>query len=235
MSIADVTSRVDAVTNRVAEIQALVQQAIGATTATRAAPAASAADGFATNLQSAQTNQAAQAAALAGSEPISYGAATGLTGAPAAYAARNGATGVTGATGAVGAPTGGSDGGQYAEMIRAAAVRHGIDPQVFVNLVRQESGFDPGAGSSAGAQGLTQLMPGTAASLGVTDPLDPAQSLEGGAKYLRQQLDRFGGDYPKALAAYNAGPGAVERFGGIPPYAETQHYVQTILGTGRTA
>lgn len=233
MSIADVTSRVDAVTNRVAEIQALVQQAIGATTANRVAPAASSAtDGFASNLQSAQTGQAAQAAALAGSEPISYGAATGLTGAPAAYAARNGATATTGA---VGAPTGGSDGGQYAEMIRAAAARHGIDPQVFVNLVRQESGFDPGAGSSAGAQGLTQLMPGTAASLGVTDPLDPAQSLEGGAKYLRQQLDRFGGDYPKALAAYNAGPGAVERFGGIPPYAETQHYVQTILGTGRTA
>lgn len=230
MSIAEVTSRVAEVTNRVAEIQAMVQQAIASANGTSVASASSSAtDGFATSLQSAQTSQAAQTAALGGTKPVSFGAATGLTGAPAAYAARNGATG------SVGAPTGGSDGGQYAELIQAAAARHGIDPQVFTNLVRQESGFDPGAGSSAGAQGLTQLMPGTAASLGVTDPLDPAQSLEGGAKYLRQQLDRFGGDYPKALAAYNAGPGAVERFGGIPPYAETQHYVQTILGTGRTA
>ena len=72
-------------------------------------------------------------------------------------------------------------------------------------------------------------MPGTAASLGVTNPLDPAQAIEGGAKYLRQQLDRFGGDASKALAAYNAGPGAVERFGGVPPYAETQAYVRKVL------
>nr|WP_246852104.1 lytic transglycosylase domain-containing protein [Patulibacter sp. SYSU D01012] len=115
-------------------------------------------------------------------------------------------------------------------MIRAAAARHGLDPQIFTNLVRQESGFDPNAGSSAGARGLCQLMPGTAATLGVRDLTDPAQSLEGGAKYLRQQLDRFGGDYRKALAAYNAGPGAVQRYGGVPPYPETQHYVATILG-----
>jgi soluble lytic murein transglycosylase-like protein len=73
-------------------------------------------------------------------------------------------------------------------------------------------------------------MPGTAASVGVTDPLDPAQAIEGGAKYLRQMLDRFGGDERLALAAYNAGPGAVQRFGGVPPYAETQSYVQKVLG-----
>ena len=93
----------------------------------------------------------------------------------------------------------------------------------------QESGFDPNARSGAGAVGLTQLMPGTAASLGVTNPLDPAQSLQGGAKYLRQQLDRFGGDEKLALAAYNAGPGAVAKFGGVPPYAETQNYVNSVL------
>jgi soluble lytic murein transglycosylase-like protein len=73
-------------------------------------------------------------------------------------------------------------------------------------------------------------MPATAAGLGVTNPLDPVQSIEGGARYLRQQLDHFGGDVSKALAAYNAGPGAVERFGGIPPYEETQNYVQRVLG-----
>lgn len=73
-------------------------------------------------------------------------------------------------------------------------------------------------------------MPGTAASLGVTNPLDPVQSIDGGARYLRQQLDRFGNDATKALAAYNAGPGAVERFGGVPPYEETQNYVRRVLG-----
>ena len=73
-------------------------------------------------------------------------------------------------------------------------------------------------------------MPGTASSLGVTDASDPAQAIDGGAKYLKQQLDRFGGDVSKALAAYNAGPGAVAKYGGVPPYAETQNYVQKVLG-----
>ena len=118
----------------------------------------------------------------------------------------------------------------FSAEIDGAAARYGIDPSLLRGLVRQESGFDPRAHSSAGAMGLTQLMPATAASLGVTDPYDPAQSLAGGARYLREMLDRFGGDPAKALAAYNAGPGAVERFGGVPPYAETQHYVQNILG-----
>jgi soluble lytic murein transglycosylase-like protein len=114
--------------------------------------------------------------------------------------------------------------------IDAAAARYGVDPGLLRGLVRQESGFDPRAHSAAGAMGLTQLMPATAASLGVTDPYDPVQSLDGGARYLRQMLDRFGNDPAKALAAYNAGPGAVERFGGVPPYAETQNYVRSILG-----
>jgi soluble lytic murein transglycosylase-like protein len=131
----------------------------------------------------------------------------------------------TGATTAVGAS--GGDGPFKAE-IDAAAAKYNLDPALLRALIRQESNFDPNAGSPAGAQGLTQLMPGTAASLGVTNPLDPAQSIDGGARYLRQQLDAFGGDVTKALAAYNAGPGAVQRYGGVPPYAETQNYVRQV-------
>jgi soluble lytic murein transglycosylase-like protein len=116
----------------------------------------------------------------------------------------------------------------YGAEITAAAKKYGLDPALLAGLVKQESGFNPTAGSPAGARGLTQLMPGTAAGLGVTDVLDPVQSLEGGAKYLRQQLDAFGGDVTRALAAYNAGPGAVQRYGGVPPYAETQNYVRAV-------
>jgi len=119
---------------------------------------------------------------------------------------------------------------QYDALIQASAARNGVDPALLKGLIRAESNFDPNAGSPAGAQGLTQLMPGTAAGLGVTDVHDPAQAIEGGAKYLRSQLDAFGGDQTKALAAYNAGPGAVTRYGGVPPYAETQQYVQRVLG-----
>ena len=124
----------------------------------------------------------------------------------------------------------GSGDGAYSDLIQAAAAKYGIDANVLKGLVKQESGFNPNAGSPAGAQGLTQLMPATAASLGVTDVHDPAQSIDGGAHYLKMQLDRFGGDYTKALAAYNAGPGAVQRFGGVPPYAETRNYVTKVLG-----
>jgi soluble lytic murein transglycosylase-like protein len=116
----------------------------------------------------------------------------------------------------------------YGDEITAAAKRHGLDPALLAGLIRQESGFNPNAGSSAGAQGLTQLMPGTAAGLGVTDSLDPAQAIEGGAEYLAEQLEAFGGDVARGLAAYNAGPGAVQRFGGVPPYAETQDYVRKV-------
>ena len=118
----------------------------------------------------------------------------------------------------------------FAAEISAAAARNGVDPALLTGLIRAESNFDPNATSPAGAQGLAQLMPATAAGLGVTNPLDPAQAIEGGARYLRQQLDHFGGDPSKALAAYNAGPGAVERFGGVPPYQETQNYVRRVLG-----
>lgn len=111
----------------------------------------------------------------------------------------------------------------------AAAERHGVDPELYLKLIRQESGFKPRIVSSAGAMGLAQLMPGTAEYLGVTDPFDVEQNLDGGARYLREQLDTFG-DPALALAAYNAGPGNVQKYGGIPPFEETQNYVRSILG-----
>jgi soluble lytic murein transglycosylase-like protein len=122
------------------------------------------------------------------------------------------------------------DSSTYDAMIAQAAQANGVDPALLKGLIRQESGFDPTATSGAGATGLTQLMPSTAASLGVTDPTDPQQSIDAGARYLRQQLDAFGGDETKALAAYNAGPGAVRQYGGVPPYSETQQYVTKVLG-----
>jgi soluble lytic murein transglycosylase-like protein len=115
-------------------------------------------------------------------------------------------------------------------LIARAAGAAGVDPALVAAVARAESGFRADAGSPAGAQGLMQLMPSTAAGLGVTDVHDPAQSLNGGARYLRQQLDRFGGDVRLALAAYNAGPGAVTRYGGVPPYEETQTYVTRVMG-----
>jgi soluble lytic murein transglycosylase-like protein len=118
----------------------------------------------------------------------------------------------------------------YAPLIEQAAARYGLDPAILSGLIQQESGFDPSARSSAGALGLTQLMPSTAASLGVAEPLNPAQSIEGGARYLSQLLHQFAGNTANALAAYNAGPGAVQQYGGVPPYSETQQYVTKVLG-----
>ncbi len=118
--------------------------------------------------------------------------------------------------------------GPHLALAEAAARRHGIPADLFARLVQQESGWNPAAVSHKGAIGLAQLMPGTARRLGV-DPTIPAQNLDGGARYLRMQYDTFG-TWRLALAAYNAGPGAVERHGGIPPYRETQGYVRAILG-----
>jgi len=111
-------------------------------------------------------------------------------------------------------------------LARQAAREAGVPIPVFTRLVRQESGGNPNALSGAGAIGYTQLMPGTAAGLGV-DPHDPWQNMLGGARYLRQQLDKFG-RVDLALAAYNAGPGAVEKYGGVPPFSQTQNYVKAI-------
>lgn len=119
----------------------------------------------------------------------------------------------------------------YGTLIRAAAQRHGIDPALVAAVIQVESGFNPRAVSPAGAKGLMQLMDVTAASLGVRDPFDPAQNLDGGARYLRQMLDRFAGDLRLALAAYNAGPLAVEWAGGVPDYPETRAYVSKVLAT----
>jgi soluble lytic murein transglycosylase-like protein len=118
--------------------------------------------------------------------------------------------------------------GEYLEVAKAAARRHGVPEDLFLRLVQQESGWNPVAVSTKGATGLAQLMPGTADTLGV-DIDDPEDNLDGGAKYLRMMFDKFG-TWELALAAYNAGPGAVEEHKGIPPFAETEGYVKAILG-----
>lgn len=122
----------------------------------------------------------------------------------------------------------GSYRGPFLETARAAAVRHSVPADLFLRLIQQESGWNPNARSVKGALGLAQLMPDTARGLGV-DPLIPAQNLDGGARYLRAQYDTFG-TWRLALAAYNAGPGAVAQYRGVPPFAETQNYVRVIWG-----
>lgn len=129
--------------------------------------------------------------------------------------------------GHLGAPTPNAD-----QLIRDAALRYGVDPNLALALARQESGLNQNAKSGAGAIGVMQLMPGTAADLSV-DPYNLQQNIDGGVRYLKQQLDRFG-DPSLALAAYNAGPTAVAKYGGIPPYVETQNYVASILGASGT-
>ncbi len=113
-------------------------------------------------------------------------------------------------------------------LIEAAARKYKVDPKLVAAVAEVESNGNQEAVSSAGAIGVMQLMPDTAASLGV-DPYNKQQNIEGGAKYLRQMLDTFGGDTKKAVAAYNAGPGAVKDYGGVPPYKETQNYVSKVL------
>ncbi len=120
---------------------------------------------------------------------------------------------------------------QYMSHIKQAAARYNLPPELIAGIIWQESRGNSKAVSHCGAQGLMQLMPETARHLGVKDPFDPAQNIEGGSKYIRQMLDRFGGNAELAVAAYNSGPGNVEKYGRrIPPFRETQEYVPRVLG-----
>jgi soluble lytic murein transglycosylase-like protein len=196
-----------AVLQRVQQLQALIESArqvssggVVSTGATASSYSQATGSDFASALQAATS---ADAAGVAEPADIAYEAAQG--------------------------GSAGGESGEYAAQIDQAAARNGLDPAVLHGLIQQESGFDPSATSSAGASGLTQLMPGTAASLGVADPLNPGESIEGGARYLGELMAQFGGNSEEALAAYNAGPGAVQQYGGVPPYAETRSYVSNVL------
>ena len=114
-------------------------------------------------------------------------------------------------------------------MIDDACDKFNVDSKLVKALVQQESGYNPNAKSKAGAMGLMQLMPKTAESLGVNNPMDPKENIEGGVKYLKSMLDKFHGNKILALAAYNAGPNAVSKYNGVPPYKETENYVKSIL------
>lgn len=119
--------------------------------------------------------------------------------------------------------------GSIDNVIYSMAQKYGVDPTLIQQVVKAESGFNSKATSPAGAMGLMQLMPGTAASYGVQNAYDATQNLDGGTHFLKDLLDRFQGNVPLTLAAYNAGPGAVDKYQGVPPYKETQAYVQKII------
>lgn len=128
-----------------------------------------------------------------------------------------------------------SRGSRWVTEIEEIAARHGVDPQLVHAVIGVESSFNPWAVSPKGAQGLMQLMPRTASALGVRDSFNPRDNIDGGVRYLRYLLDRYPGDLSLALAAYNAGEGAVAQYGGIPPYPETQQYVRKVLQRGTSA
>lgn len=120
---------------------------------------------------------------------------------------------------------------QFNEMISEVSQKYGIDEQLIHSIIKHESNYNSHARSSAGAEGLMQLMPQTAKGLGVIDSYNPRQNIEGGTKYLSQMLKRYNGDLKLALAAYNAGPGNVDKYNGIPPFTETQNYVNKVMNS----
>ncbi|MGB7983365.1 MAG: lytic transglycosylase domain-containing protein [Candidatus Nanopelagicales bacterium] len=202
MSVIDVTSRISEIR---AQFEVLRPQTSGGT-----AFAAALSQADAANLQSAARDAAALGTA-------------GVTGSAAASAA--GATTPSGSasgTSALPAST------PFADLFQKAEAKYGVDATLLATVAKHESSFNPRAVSHAGAQGLMQLMPGTARGLGVADPFDPAQAIDGAARLLRD-LEREFGRTDLALAAYNAGPGAVHKYNGIPPYPETQNYVRSIM------
>lgn len=123
--------------------------------------------------------------------------------------------------------------GAMRALVRSAARSADVDPSLALAVAATESHFDPHARSAAGAIGVMQLMPRTAQALGVANPYDPAQNVRGGTLYLRELLDRFGGDVRRAVAAYNAGPGAVSAHAGVPPFPETRRYVERVMAAYR--
>ncbi|MEA2502800.1 MAG: hypothetical protein QOD01_2911 [Actinomycetota bacterium] len=221
-AVADASARVSEISQRVASpwsfasVLSQVSQG-GALNGVQAQPDTAAPTSAGNDLTSYLFGQRVGASAAGGTTGGTSGAAsvtssaTGRTAAPAGWAA---------ALPAAGQP--------YAGAIDAAATKAGIDPRLLAAITQAESGFNPNALSGAGAIGLTQLMPGTAAGLGV-NPTDPAANLDGGARYIAGQLDSFG-RVDLAVAAYNAGPGAVRQAGGVPDYPETQAYVRRVLG-----
>jgi cell wall-associated NlpC family hydrolase len=216
VTIADATSSIQVIEQRIATISPLAAQIFAAPATTTASSSGTAPTSFASALQTAGVDptSALDDPDATTATPLTTSAApmTTMSLTPATTASTTGAS------------------TQYDSLIQQAARDQGVDPALLKGLVQAESGFNPNSVSSVGAQGLTQLMPSTASGLGVTNPFDPLQSLEGGARFLAGALKRFGGDEQLALAAYNAGPGAVEKYGGIPPYAETQAYVPRVLG-----
>lgn len=169
----------------------------------------------------------AEATAVEGGATPALGEATALTAPPTSPLPTTTTTSASPTAFAAGEETGSVP---FASTIEAACAKYGLNPNLLAGLIEQESHFDPTVGSGAGAQGLTELMPETASFLGVTDPHDPTQSIEGGARLLSEKLKEFGGNTELALAAYNAGSGAVQQYNGIPPYPETEQYVQKVLG-----
>lgn len=120
--------------------------------------------------------------------------------------------------------------GDFNDIIDFVSKKYNISSTIVKSVIKAESNFNPNVVSHAGAMGLMQLMPGTARALGVDDAFDPVQNIEGGVKYLKDMLEKFGGNLELALAAYNAGPGNVVKYGGVPPFQETQNYVKKIMG-----